>query len=250
MAEKILIHFLGTNGWFDSKTGNTICVLIETPNEYILLDAGNGLAKADQFITKPKPVYLFLSHFHTDHIEGLHVLAKFRFEKGLKIYGPKGTKKILDLVVNVPFTVPIKDLATKTEVYEIDDGSPLGLNVKFAPMRHSTICYGYRFDFSGKTIAYCTDTGVCPGMYELGKNADLLITECAYKPGPENKEWPHLNPQTASLVAKESGAKQLALVHFDAGEYLSMGERAEAQKIARKTFKNTVATKDGLTIKI
>jgi len=245
---KIKVRFLGTNGWYDTATGNTICVLIETPTEYILLDAGNGIYKADQYITKAKPVYLFLSHFHTDHIEGLHILAKFRFEKGLKIYGPTGTKAILNQIINSPFTVPLRDLSTKTEVFEIDRSKPDGLKVEYAPMRHSTICFGYRFTFGDKIIAYCTDTGVCDGMYEMGKNADLLITECAYKPGPENKEWPHLNPQTAAGVAKDAGAKKLALVHFDAAEYLTMGERKEAEKIARKTFKNTVATKDGLEL--
>lgn len=46
------IIFLGTNGWYDTKTGNTICTLIETDNEYIILDAGNGIYKIDKYIKK------------------------------------------------------------------------------------------------------------------------------------------------------------------------------------------------------
>jgi len=41
------IIFLGTNGWYDSPTGSTICTLINSQSYHILLDAGNGLYKAD-----------------------------------------------------------------------------------------------------------------------------------------------------------------------------------------------------------
>ena len=41
------IIFLGTNGWYDSPTGSTICTLISSEHYHILLDAGNGIYKAD-----------------------------------------------------------------------------------------------------------------------------------------------------------------------------------------------------------
>ncbi len=41
------IIFLGTNGWYDSPTGSTICTLISSERYHILLDAGNGIHKAD-----------------------------------------------------------------------------------------------------------------------------------------------------------------------------------------------------------
>ena len=31
------VIFLGTNGWYDSATGNTICILIESDDYYIAL---------------------------------------------------------------------------------------------------------------------------------------------------------------------------------------------------------------------
>jgi ribonuclease BN (tRNA processing enzyme) len=84
--------FLGTNGWYDTETGNTICTLIQTERYDILLDAGNGLHKADRYLDGRKPAFLFLSHFHIDHIEGLHILAKFRFTEGLTLCGPEGCR--------------------------------------------------------------------------------------------------------------------------------------------------------------
>ena len=70
-------------------------------------DAGNGLYKADRYIKDDLPVFLFLSHFHLDHIEGLHVLSKFHF-KSLIIFGQKGTKQVLSTIINEPFTVPLE----------------------------------------------------------------------------------------------------------------------------------------------
>ena len=64
------IIFLGTNGWYDTDTGNTICILIDSPLFTIILDAGNGIAKLDRYADFNKPAYLFLSHFHLDHIAG------------------------------------------------------------------------------------------------------------------------------------------------------------------------------------
>ncbi|HOW90640.1 MAG TPA: MBL fold metallo-hydrolase, partial [Elusimicrobiales bacterium] len=71
------IIFLGTNGWYDTGAGNTLCVLIRTRRFDIVLDAGNGLGKLDRYVDGKKPVYLFLSHFHLDHVSGLHILLKF-----------------------------------------------------------------------------------------------------------------------------------------------------------------------------
>ncbi|WP_394354103.1 MBL fold metallo-hydrolase [Methanothrix sp.] len=87
------IIFLGTNGWYDSDTGNTICTLINSDKYHIILDAGNGISKADQHIDDDLPVYLFLSHFHLDHIEGLHILNKVSFLSGAEDIRPEGHQR-------------------------------------------------------------------------------------------------------------------------------------------------------------
>ena len=86
------IHFLGTNGWYDTHTGNTTCLLVETGKEHVILDAGNGLHKIDRYIKDEKPIYLFLCHLHFDHASGLHALGKFDVRQGIRIFGPAGTK--------------------------------------------------------------------------------------------------------------------------------------------------------------
>lgn len=242
------ITFLGTNGWFDTETGNTVCVLIETKTEYIILDAGNGFYKIDRFIKTKKPIYLFLSHFHLDHIIGLHTLAKFDFSQGIEIYGPPGLLKLFKTVITRPYSAPLEMLKTKITLHEIEPKTHFSLPVKFLPLHHPVLCYGYRFGLENKIISYCTDTGVCANLLALAKNADLLITECSFKSGQTVKNWPHLNPEQAGRAAKEAGVKKMVLIHFDAAIYNNFKERSQAEIQARKVFKNTFAAKDGLQI--
>ena len=102
--------FLGTNGWFDTITGNTSCVLIDADDFYVILDAGSGFPKLDQYVRQDKAAFLFLSHFHLDHIVGLHTLVKFSFDTGLNIIGPEGTEDVLNTLLNQPFSIPKKAL--------------------------------------------------------------------------------------------------------------------------------------------
>jgi len=244
------ITFLGTNGWYDTNTGNTICTLLETENYFIVLDAGNGIYKLDEHIkNSSKPIYLFLSHFHIDHIEGLHILNKFNFRQGIQIYGQKGTKKILKNIINKPYTVPFGDLPFDVSIHEVNDKNhKLPFLVKSKPLIHSSNCLGYRFEVEDKILAYCTDTGICENAINLAKNADLLITECSLKERSTNGQWPHLNPEDAIEIAKTSGAKKLALTHFDANIYRSLDERIEVKKELKGKFKNIVIAHDNLEI--
>lgn len=244
------ITFLGTNGWFDTATGSTVCTLIEAKKCYILLDAGIGIYKADKYIRRDKPVYMFLSHFHHDHMFGLHALQKFNF-RSLAIYGPRGTKETVREYLGKKFSVPLKDLPFKTTVTDLDEGwhkSPVKFRCLY--LKHVVPCLGFRFELDGKSVSYCTDTGYTRNSVELSRNADLLISECAFLPGKVNTSWPHMNPELAARLAKESGAKNLVLTHFDAEEYTKIEQRLRSENIAKKIFKNTTAAMDCMEINI
>lgn len=243
--------FLGTNGWYDSNTGNTVCILIKARDCYIIFDAGNGVCRIDDYCRKKKPAYMFLSHFHLDHIAGLHVLNKIRCFKKLCIFGPRGTKDVLNMLINQPFTIPLKKLPYKVGVLELPkDSGALPFSVRIKKLLHSSLTLGYRIEVDGKSIAYCPDTGYCRNAVELSRNADLLIAECAYKSGQRSRKWPHLNPETAARITKEACVKQAALVHFDAGLYKSTNDRKKAECAAQKVFSRTISTFDGLRLKV
>jgi len=250
-VRRLTVTFLGTNGWYDTATGNTICILIDAGAFYILLDAGNGIHKFNTYARAPKPVFLFLSHFHLDHIEGLHTLAKQRFTKGLTVISRKGARDILGRILIDPFTLALSDLPYSAEILETEEGPidcPFPVETRF--LRHSTPTLGFRFALAGKTIAYCPDTGTCENALKLAERADLLIAECAYRSGEELPEWPHLNPESAARLARDARAGQLALVHFDADRYRSFSDRNRARAAARKIFPRVIAARDGLVLKL
>lgn len=248
------IRFLGTNGWYSTKTGNTVCTLIEAKDHYIVLDAGDGIYRLDEYVKSKKPVYLFLSHFHLDHIYGIHIFGKFNFPQGIKIFGQPGTKKALQKIGVRPFVNPLEKQRNKITIRDLKEGVyreksiPFPLEARY--LVHADPCFGYRISVEGKTIVYCTDTGICDNLSRLAKGADILILECAMKDGKKIISWPHLAPRDCARVAKKAGAKKLYLIHFDALQYQSLKERKGAETIARKIFKNTVACRDGFTVDI
>ena len=248
------IRILGSNGWYSTKTGNTICTLIETKDCYIVLDAGDGLNKLDQHIESDVPIFLFLSHFHLDHIIGLHGLLGFQFSQPMKIFGQSGTEDFLNKIIRSPFAASLSELKIKVSVQDLSVGmnrppiTPFPVEERY--LYHSEPCVGYRFSIEGKTIAYCTDTGFCYSLLKLAKNVDVLITECSLKTGMSGKSWPHLTPEDGANLAKEAKVKKLLLTHFDARHYLSLRERKEAGEIARKIFPDTCVCYDGTEIEI
>ncbi len=245
--------FLGTNGWYDTATGNTICTLLKTESAHILLDAGNGLYKADRHIAAddPRPVYLFLSHFHFDHIVGLHTLNSFSFPGGLVICGPAGSRDILEHLVNRPFTAPLSSLPYRVTIHEFPgESARLPFPVESLPLVHADHTIGFRIELDGKVVSYCPDTGYCANAVILARSADLLIAECAYRTGQGSESWPHLNPETAARIAVEAKAKRLALTHFDAKLYLTPEDRMESETVARGIFKNAFAAMDDMEIEV
>jgi ribonuclease BN (tRNA processing enzyme) len=253
------LHFLGTNGWYDSETGETPCILIDSKEAYIVLDAGNALRKLDRHISdKKKPILLFLSHFHLDHVFGLHTLPGFAFPQGITIYGMPGTKDILSRFLAPPFTAPLEHLCKRmrVDIVELRDGlnsisaGPKKIAVEMRYLVHKDPCVGYSFMLEGKKVVYCTDTGVCANLDSIAKGADLLITECAWKERCQSPDWPHLAPEDAAETALKARAKRLMLTHLDAKQYQSFMERDGAQMRARKIFQETTVARDDMAFEL
>jgi ribonuclease BN (tRNA processing enzyme) len=244
------VIFLGTNGWYDTAaTGNTVCALVKTRRCDIVLDVGYGIHKLHQYTDFSRPAVILLSHFHIDHIAGLHVLVKFRFNKGLTICGPAGARATLKKFIAHPFTVALKELPFPVKILELpSEAGKLPFKLECLPLKHADPVLGYRVSAAGRTFTYITDTGYCPNALTLAKNADLLITECANLPGEYNPHWPHFNPETAAQLAADAGARRLVMTHFSAARYPTAAMRAKSVRIARKVFPRTSAARDGLTI--
>ena len=242
------IFFLGTNGWYTNQNGNTPCILVDSSEGYIIFDAGNGFYKIDQYIKTKKPIFLFISHFHLDHVEGLHILSKFDFPQGIDVFVGEGRKRDFEVLVNKPYTKGLKSI----KLHELSDGNhQVQFPVTVIEQFHGFRDHGFCLMLEGKIIAYSGDCGKSEASFELADKADILIHECSYsKDTPNAKTWGHVTPEEAAQIAKESGTKKLLLTHFDPLHYPTLESRAVAQKRARKIFPETFAAKDDYTISV
>lgn len=250
------IYFLGTQGWYTSPEGDTPCILIDSKDRYVIFDAGNAIYKLDRFIKEKKPISLFLTHFHIDHVSGLHVLIKFAFPQGVDIYVAKGRRKDFDLFVNPPYTVGIDydeknilNYRMKIRLHELEEGkSNIGFSIFMKKLFHGYINHGFRVDLEGKSVVYSGDTKPVAEGISLAKNADLLIHECSNVVSPKADDWGHTDPTQAAEFAKDCKVKKLVLTHFGAEKTLE--ERKQAEKRAKEIFPNTIAATDDLTLEV
>lgn len=242
--------FLGTNGWLNTKEGNTVSVLLKTKKYNIVFDAGDGLHKLEKYADKNKPVYIFLSHLHLDHIAGLHTLVRFNFERGLTIFCPQGTRKFLEFFLAPPFTASLNRLPYKARIAELKEGRhsrPFKFECRL--LKHLNITFGYRVELEGRVVAYCSDTGPCENALILARDADILLAECSLKSGDYSEDWPHLSPETAAELAVKAKAREMGLFHFNPFVYPGVKERKQAQRFAVKIFAKTFFARDEMQVR-
>ena len=281
------VTFWGTRGTIPSPGahtarygGNTACVEVRDGHGHlVILDAGTGIRALGKHLaghSAPDGVraHIVLSHAHWDHIQGLPYFAPF-FKKGnaLTVWGPKqgdvGMEEILrQLMQPVVFPVPLDALAATLEVRHVNS-EPIeteGCTITSMRVRHPAVTLGYRLETGGRSVVYVTDDELGPaGQYDVGAKwrerfvrfiggADLLIHDAMYTPEEcrTHAGWGHSSYVEAVELARESGAKRLALFHHepehtdDATDAIA----AKAREVAARHGGGTeiVAAAEGLKI--
>ncbi len=157
------------------SSGN--CIYVGSEETHLLVDAGisckrieAGLKKAE--LTGKDISGLFITHEHSDHIQGLGVLAR---KYGIPMYATKGT---IDGILNGAKSLGEID----TELFHeapVDEDIQIG-DITIRPFRISHDAKepcGYRFECEGSKAAVATDMGTFnPYIVEnlQGLNAILL----------------------------------------------------------------------------
>lgn len=183
------------------------CALVIAGDQMIVVDAGEGAARRIQLAGLPmgRVQRLMLTHFHSDHIDGLGPLMLLRWTQSaaqspLPIHGPQGVEQVVAgfnagyatdngyrvahhgaaIVppggaggVAVPFAVPPAD------------GNPLvvfrqgGLTVTAFSVDHRPVvpAVGYRFDYRGRSLVISGDTAASAAVTRNARGADLLLHE-------------------------------------------------------------------------
>jgi ribonuclease Z len=144
--ENVKITFLGTGSAIPTRGHNHPAILASFANENILIDCGEGTQRQFRIagLNPMKLTRIFITHWHGDHILGLpglfQTLALSDYQKILKVYGPKGTKRFIELIQELIF-----DFHINLEVHEVS-GRFLNENTFFAEaaeMHHGTPANAY-----------------------------------------------------------------------------------------------------------
>jgi len=128
---KIPIIFLGTGQAIPTAKRNHTSILLKYKNENLLFDCGEGtqrqFRKAKQSLSKVTRI--LITHWHGDHILGipglLQTLQLSKYQGTLKVYGPEGTIKFMNLMQKIfvkkgRLKIEVKEI-TKGKVFETQD---------------------------------------------------------------------------------------------------------------------------------
>jgi phosphoribosyl 1,2-cyclic phosphodiesterase len=215
--------------------GNTSCVAIESPGaDPIVCDLGTGL----RYFGAQQPKdgsfrgIALVTHLHWDHIQGLPFFVPVLLPGAhLDLVGPDtpgGLRNAFDRFMADPFfPISLGDLAGEFVFHEashktFDLG---GWTITVRPVPHTGQTNGYRIERGGVAIAYLPDhqmpvdgsMTVPVEALELCRDADLVIHDSQYtaEEFARKATWGHCTSAFALEVARQSGAKRLALFHHD-----------------------------------
>jgi ribonuclease Z len=140
------IFFAGTAGSVPSARRGLPATLIRRGGDRILVDCGEGTQRQLlRSVGLADVTDVFLTHFHADHWLGLPgMLKSFDLrdrDRPLAIYGPPGTKKLLNAVKFV-----WGGTGYDIELIELEPGEPVlrdGYEIAPLAVRHRGAAYGY-----------------------------------------------------------------------------------------------------------
>jgi len=208
----------------------------------LIFDAGTGiraLGGAMMAASGPIEAYVFLTHMHWDHIQGLPFFAPaFLDTTRLHFFGPEEPPLTLEQVLcdqmrRPYYPIPMHAMAGRMDFTPMVEGSVShavpGASIEACELNHPGKTLAYRVEAEGKVLVYATDNepfGADPVTQHLvrpsrlvtcAQGADLLIQDAQYTPQeyPQRLGWGHSTHIDALQLAHAAGVKQLALYHHD-----------------------------------
>ncbi|RMH57434.1 MAG: MBL fold metallo-hydrolase [Candidatus Hydrogenedentota bacterium] len=230
--------------------GNTPCVEVTVPesDELFIIDAGTGIRELGGRLAskRGKPINLFISHTHWDHIHGFPFFVPIYMpHHTVKVYGP--TNDSLDLSLQdvltkqmeySVFPVRFGDLQASISYTAMKRGTTMmgGVEVTAHPLNHPVLTLGYSLAYNGCRVVYQSDHEPYYNLFsdedpdansfidelnreivEFARDADLLIADAMYTPEEyeTHRGWGHSSTFHVLERAIEAGAKRLAVFHHD-----------------------------------
>jgi ribonuclease Z len=258
LADGLHVALCGTGSPLPNADRAGACTVIIAGKRIFVVDAGEGGARNISMMGIPngKIERLLLTHFHSDHIDGMGPMMLLRWTGSsattpLPVHGPEGVEAVIagfnaayaqdngyrtahhGAAITPPsgagaLAVPFAMAGDSAVVF--DDG---GVKITAFRVDHTPVspAVGYRFDYKGRSVVISGDTAKSANLEKVAKDADLLLHE-ALQPRLVEK-------MTAAL--EKRGAESTAKITRDILDYHASPEEA-AQSAARAGVRELVFT--------
>jgi ribonuclease Z len=250
LGDGLHITLCGAGGPLPDPKRSGACVAVVAGEKLFIVDAGtNGMRNLGRMRYPQGDIAaMFLTHFHSDHIDGLGEVATMRWVGGnhttpLPVYGPAGVADIVDGFNSAyardaiyrndhhgdavaplsgygmkAVSFPIPEEGKSIVVYEQD-----GLKVQMIAVNHLPVtpAVGYLFSYQGRTALISGDTIKSANIEKFAQGVDLLVHEA-------------LAPNLVGIMhdaAQQTGNQALAKITSDILDYHT--SPVEAAEIAR-----------------
>lgn len=204
LPDGLHVGLCGTGSPLPNADRAGACTVVIAGKMLFVVDAGEGGARNISLMGIPNGNIegLFLTHFHSDHMDGLGPMMLLRWTGSaatapLPVHGPAGVEAVIagfnaayaqdnqyrtahhgpDITpptgagaIAVPFALP----ESSAVVLEKD-----GLKVTAFRVDHEPVspAVGYRFDYKGRSVVVSGDTAKSANLEIAAKGSDLLLHE-------------------------------------------------------------------------
>lgn len=238
LEDGLHLALCGAGGPLPAPKASGPCIAVVAGQKLYMVDAGtDGIRNLGRMGYQAGTIQgVFLTHFHSDHIDGLGEVATLRWAAGgskqpLPVYGPAGVERVVngfneayaqdfvyrnehhgDLVADLAgagLAARAFDKPADGELVTVlHDGD---LTVEALAVDHSPVdpAVGYRFTYKGRSLLISGDTSKSANIARFARGVDLLAHEA-------------LAPNLVAMMnaaAKANGNDIMAKVTHDIPDY-------------------------------
>ena len=137
---------------------------------------------------------MLLSHLHADHcldLSGYYVMRKYHPtgpQPRIPVYGPEDTADRMARAYDLPTDPGMhQEFDFRTWAGPVEIGP---FAVTPIPVAHPVDAFGLRVTADGATVAYSGDTGPCPALDDVARDADVFLAEASFRSGDTQPAGP------------------------------------------------------------